>query len=84
MTEAGLIAARFAHYVALVLAFGAFAYAGFGERSPGVSRRLNRLMLGSSLALLLAAFVVLAATVAGLGGGFASLSDPTLWSTLLG
>lgn len=83
MTEAGLIAARFAHYAALVLVFGAFAYSGFGERSLAVSRRLNQLGLGSGVALLLAAFAVLLATVAGLGGGFASLSDPTLWSAVL-
>ena len=83
MTEAGLIAARFAHYAAMVLAFGAFAYAGFGERSPVVNRRLHRLGLRAGLAQLLAALAVVTTTVAGLGGGFASLSDPTLWSAIL-
>jgi copper resistance protein D len=83
MTEAGLIAARFAHYAALVVAFGAFAYGAFGEHLPSVSRRLSRLRLGSSVALLLAAFAVLAATVAGMGGGFASLSDAMLWFAIL-
>lgn len=48
-----------------------------------MSRRLNGLRQGSSLALLLAALSVLAATVAGLGGGIASLSDSTLWSAIL-
>jgi putative copper resistance protein D len=83
VTEAGLIAARFAHYAALVLAFGSFAYVGFGKRSPAVSRRLDRLMLGSSLLLLLTGLAVLAATVAGMGGGLASLSDATLWSAII-
>lgn len=83
MTEAGLIAARFLHYAALVLAFGAFAYAGYGARSAGVARRLGRLSLGSSALLLVGAAAVLVATIAGLGGGFASLSDATLWSAVV-
>lgn len=83
MTEAGLITARFAHYAALVLAFGAFAYAGYGARSASVGRSLAGLRLISSLLVLLAAGAVLAATVAGLGGDFASLSDPTLWSAVV-
>lgn len=83
MTEAGLIAARFLHYAALVLVFGAFAYAGYGARSAGVARRLGRLGLGSSALLLLGAAAVLVATIAGLGGGFASLSDETLWSAVV-
>lgn len=83
MTEAGLIAARFLHYAALVLAFGTFAYVGYGAMSAGMARRLGRLGLGSSALLLIAAVAVLVATVAGLGGGFASLSDPTLWSAIV-
>jgi putative copper resistance protein D len=83
VTDAGLIAARFLHYAALALAFGAFAYVGFGERSPAVNRRLNQLRLGSSLILLLGMLAVLTATVAGLGGGWASLSDPTLWAAVV-
>lgn len=83
MTEAGLIAARFLHYAALVLAFGAFAYAGYGARSAAVARRLGRQGLGSSVLLLVAAAAVLVATVAGLGGGFASLADATLWSAII-
>lgn len=83
MIEAGLIAARFAHYAALVLAFGAFAYGRYGERLESVRRSIGRLGLASSLLLLLAVSAVLAATVAGLGGSFASLSDPTLWSAVI-
>lgn len=83
MTDAGLIAARFLHYVALVVAFGAFAYASFGDRSAGVAARLGQLGVASSALLLLASIAVLLATVAGLGGGFASLSDPTLWSAVV-
>jgi putative copper resistance protein D len=40
-------------------------------------------MLGSSLFLLLTGLAVLAATVAGMGGGLASLSDATLWSAII-
>lgn len=83
MTETALIAARFAHYAALVLAFGAFAYAGFGARSPTVGGRSGRLGLWASLLLLIAAGSVLAATVAGLGGGMSALSDLTLWSAVV-
>ncbi|HEX8402687.1 MAG TPA: copper homeostasis membrane protein CopD [Allosphingosinicella sp.] len=83
MTEVGLIAARFGHYAALVLAFGAFAYASYGTQSVGVRRKVSRLGLVSSVLLLLAAGAVLVATVAGLGGGFATLSDPTLWSAVI-
>ncbi|NJC32613.1 putative copper resistance protein D [Sphingomonas jejuensis] len=83
MTEAGPIAARFLHYAALVLVFGAFAYASYGAGSASVTRRLGRLGLASSAMLLLAAAAVLIATVAGLGGGFASLSDATLWSAVV-
>ena len=83
MIEAGLIAARFAHYAALVLAFGALAYASYGERSDNVRRSMGRLGFASSLVLLLAVGAVLAMTVAGLGGSLASLSDPTLWSAVI-
>lgn len=83
MTEAGLIAARFVHYAALVLAFGSCAYAGYGARSKSVGRSLAKVRLISSSLLLLAAGAVLAATAAGLGGGFASLSDPMLWSAIV-
>lgn len=84
MIEAGLIAARFVHYIALVLAFGAFAYAGFGDRAePIVSRRLRRLAVASSAAVLVAAVAVLAATTAGLAGGYDALADASLWSTVL-
>jgi copper resistance protein D len=81
--EAGLIAARFAHYAALALAFGAFAYAGFVEQSATTGRRLRGLGLASSLMLLFAAVGVLAATVAGLGGDWAAMLDPGLWTSIL-
>lgn len=84
MTEAGLIAARFVHYAALVVTFGAFAYLGNGERSASLAGRLARLGLASSIVLLLSALAVLAAITAGLGGGFAALSDATLWAAVLG
>jgi putative copper export protein len=83
VTEVGLIAARFVHYAALVLAFGAFAYAGYGAKSVSVGGRLGRLGLASSLLLLVATVAVLAATVAGLGGGFASIWDAMLWSAVV-
>jgi putative copper resistance protein D len=83
VTEVGLIAARFVHYAALVLAFGAFAYAGYGAKSVSVGRRLGRLGLASSLLLLVATVAVLAATIAGLGGGFASIWDAMLWSAVV-
>lgn len=81
--EAGLIAARFAHYAALALAFGAFAYAGFGDQSATTGHRLRRLGIASTLMVFFAAMAVLAATVAGLGGGWAAMLDPTLWATVL-
>ena len=83
MIEAGLISARFFHYIALVVVFGAFGYATFGARSVSVQRSLGWLALASSLFLILAAVAVLAATVAGLGGELAMLADATLWSVVL-
>ena len=84
MTEAGLIAARFVHYAALALAFGAFAYSGFADRaSAAVGTRLRRLAIGSSLAVLTASVAVLAATTAGLAGGFGALGDTAIWFTVL-
>ena len=84
MTEAALIAARFAHYTALVLAFGAFAYAGFGNRAnAAVATRLGRLAIASNIAVFAASLAVLVATTAGLAGGFGGLWDEALWSTIL-
>jgi copper resistance protein D len=82
--EAGLIAARFVHYAALVLAFGAFAYAGFGDRAgAAIGSRLRRLAIASSLAVLVASLAVLIATTAGLAGGYGALGDTGLWSMVL-
>ena len=77
MIDAGLIAARFVHYVALALAFGALAYGYYGRREilPGVARAMSRLAVVGSVGVLFGAHVVLAATVAGLGGGLDSLAD---------
>lgn len=84
MIEAGLIAARFVHYVALVLAFGAFAYASFGDRAEAsVARRMRRLAVAGSAAVLAASLAVLVATTAGLAGGYAALADAELWSLVL-
>jgi copper resistance protein D len=84
VTEAGLIAARFVHYAALVLAFGAFAYAGFGDHAgAAIGSRLRRLATASSLAVLVASLAVLVATAAGLAGGYGALGDAGLWSMVL-
>lgn len=83
MIETGLIAARFAHYLALVLTFGAFAYCGaaWGAVADQAARRTA---LGASLALVVTTLAVLLATVAGLGGSLDAARDPTLWSAVLG
>ena len=80
--EAGLIAARFAHYVALVIAFGAFAYGGapWGEESEANSRQVA---FFSGLAVVATTFAVLLATVVGLGGSVEAARDPTLWSAVV-
>lgn len=85
MTEAGLIAARFAHYVALSLAFGAFAYGAFADvgAPDGVARRLRLLALWSSLGVFLAAGLVLFTTVAGLAGGYSATADGALWTAVV-
>ncbi|WP_296817955.1 copper homeostasis membrane protein CopD [Brevundimonas sp.] len=85
MTDGGLIAARFVHYVALALAFGALAYGHYGRREilPGVARAMSRLAVFGSVGVLFGAHAVLAATVAGLGGGPESLADHELWAVVL-
>lgn len=84
--DGGLILARFVHYVALALAFGAVAYGYYGNREtlPGLSRSLSRLAVIASVGVLFGAHAVLAATVAGLGGGPQSLADHELWAIVLG
>lgn len=82
MIEAGLIAARFAHYLALVIAFGAFAYGGvtWNESAEASSRRVA---FWASLAVAAGTLAVLLATVVGLGGSLDAARDPTLWSAVL-
>jgi putative copper resistance protein D len=80
--EAGLIGARFLHYAALVLLFGGWAYAGFRSADVVLGRRLDRLIVISALLVLIGSGAVLAATVAGLGGGYGSLADTALWASI--
>lgn len=83
--DGGLIAARYLHYVTLALAFGALAYGHYGRREilPGVARAMSRLAVVGSVGVLFGAHAVLAATVAGLGGGPESLADHELWAVVL-
>ena len=85
MIDAGRIAARFVHYVALALAFGALAYGHYGRREilPGVARAMSQLAVIGSVGVLFGAHAVLAATVVGLGGGPDSLTDHELWAVVL-
>lgn len=83
MIEAGLIAARFVHYAALALLFGAWAYAGLSEGDASLRVRFRRLVIWSATLVLIGSAVVLAATAAGLGGSFEALADMGLWSTVL-
>jgi putative copper resistance protein D len=85
LTDAGLIAARFLHYVALALAFGSFAYGGCaGRQTPERTvRALRALALWSSLGVALGSLAVLVATVAGLGGSYGAALDSSLWSAVL-
>lgn len=92
MILAGLIAARFAHYTALLLLFGAAAFTLFAApredgasqlepRSPAFPRRL---LLWSSVATLLTALLVLALTAANLTGDLSGATDlPVLLTILL-
>jgi putative copper resistance protein D len=84
LTDAGLIAARFVHYIALVLAFGGFAYGVF-ERgaSERTVNRLRSLALWSSLGVAFGSVAVLVATIAGLGGSYVTVLDGSLWSAVL-
>ncbi|MDO1559543.1 copper homeostasis membrane protein CopD [Brevundimonas sp. 2R-24] len=85
MIDAGLIAARFVHYLALAIAFGAVLYGhyGRGEGLEGVRRRLDRLSMVGALGVMAGAAALLMLTVAGMGGGFASLGDAPLWRAVL-
>jgi copper resistance protein D len=81
--ETGLISARFLHYAALVLLFGSWAYAGFSQADVALSRRLNRLIVGAALLVLVGSVAVMGATVAGLGGSVETLADTSLWATII-
>ena len=84
MTEAGLIAARFVHYAALALAFGGFAYSGFGRgASETITKRLRRRAFWSSLGVVAGSAAVFVTTVAGLGGSYGAALDRSLWSAVL-
>lgn len=83
MIEAALIGARFLHFVPLILLFGGWAYAGFGDRDALLRRRFGRLIFGSALLALIGSVAVLAATVVSLGGTPAALADAELWRTIL-
>lgn len=83
MTETGLIAARFVHYVALALLFGTYAYWSFASEAVTLQRHFRRLATLSAGLALLGSVLVLAATVAGLGGSYGSLSDLELWSAVV-
>ena len=83
--DGGLIAARYLHYVTLALAFGALAYGYYDRRrdEPSLARAMSWLAVISSVGVLFGAHAVLAATVAGLGGGPESLADHELWAVVL-
>lgn len=85
MIDAGLIAARFVHYLALSIAFGAvlYGYYGRGDGLERVRRRLDSLAMVSALGVLAGSMALLVLTVAGMGGGFASLGDAMLWQAVL-
>lgn len=83
MIEAGLIAARFAHYVALAVAFGSFAYGG-ASWGAVAGRAARRAAFWASLAVVATTLAVLLATVVGLGGNLDAARDPTLWGAVLG
>jgi copper resistance protein D len=85
VTETGLIAGRFVHYMALSLAFGSFAYGAFADSGAPATLggRLRSLALWSSLGVLSGAAAVLLATVAGMGGGYAATADGSLWSAII-
>lgn len=83
--DGGLIAARYLHYVTLALVFGALAYGYYGRSLDVASpaRAMSWLAVLGSVGVLFGAHAVLAATVAGLGGGPESLADHELWAVVL-
>lgn len=92
MILAGLIAARFTHYLALMVLFGATVFVIFAAREmrpagaesgPDIRRRLRRTMAWSALAALITAVFVLAATAANLAGALGGMVDPATLRTIL-
>jgi putative copper resistance protein D len=87
---AGLIAARFTHYTALLLLLGAAGFKLFAraEVGPGSAVQaphppLHRILLWSSLATLLTGLAVLAMTAANLAGGLGAMADAAVLQTIL-
>jgi copper resistance protein D len=81
MIEAGLIASRFAHYLAALALFGAsiFPYVIYGRsvlQPPWVSRKLRSLVLAAAALALLSGVAWLAFTAATMTGSPAGVSDP--------
>ena len=87
MILAGLIAARFTHYAALLVLFGAATFTLFAAREDapaGVrSPALDGLLLWSSVAALLGAGMVLAFTAANMAGALGGIVDPATLHAIL-
>jgi len=85
---AGLVAARFAHYVALSLLFGAAAFRLLAREAAGprtaLDTRLRIVALWSSLAALVTAALVLALTAAAMAGALGGALDPAVLGVILG
>lgn len=90
MILAGLIAARFTHYTALTVLFGAASFLLFAApETPGAPtrdrlvERLKLSLLGGSLAALATAMLVLAFTAANMAGALSGMVDATTLRTIL-
>ncbi len=93
MILAGLVAARFAHYTALAVLFGAATFLLFAtpqgpedpaDQGQGLVRSLRGSLLWSSLAALATAILLLAFTAANMAGALSGMVDlPTLQTILI-
>lgn len=85
MILTGLIAARFAHFLALALAFGGVAYSAFADTDPSgsVARRFRGLAIWTGVGVLATALAVMASTAANLADDLSGALDPLLWGTIL-
>jgi putative copper resistance protein D len=83
--EAALVAARFAHYTALVMLFGGAVFRLFaaGEGDPRQPVPGPALLFWSSLGALVSAALVLAVTGAVMIGGLSGAYDPAVLRTLV-